>query len=150
MWSSAVDEPEFAPILPDLEKSLVKSRADADAAVRALARRYAMLLDEAAVKQAYATALKALDKVVAHFAETWRNPSDVTRAENALATITVALGQHSVASDLGPKLLAALQQLGLTPAARKEQKGDQQPSADPLAEFQQEEQRLRLVPGGQH
>jgi hypothetical protein len=43
----------------------------------------------------------------------------VEKAEqNALVKVRAALSAHTVASDLGPKYLAALAALGLTPAAR--------------------------------
>ena len=38
--------------------------------------------------------------------------------ERSMRKIADALGRHSVMSDLGPKLLAALTALGLTPAGR--------------------------------
>lgn len=143
------DAPERAPIAPDLGISLAGVSASEDQAAVALARRYAALLDEPAAKTSYAAALRTLHKAVVYFAETWSNPRDVEAVETAFTTIQVALGEHSVASDLGPKLLAVLTQLGLTPTARKETKGGQ-PSTDPLGEFRQEEARLRLLPGGQH
>lgn len=90
-----------------------------DAGTVALARRYAMLIDDAAPAAKYreplahlAHALKLLGMLGVDDGGT------VDRAEKALAKVSDALAAHSVASDLGPKLLAALAALGLTPAAR--------------------------------
>lgn len=78
-----------------------------DRAAVALAKRYAVLLDAAAVASSYRPALERLEQLV-------ESPAD----RRALAKIRDALGAHSVASDLGPKFLAVLDRLGLTPAAR--------------------------------
>jgi hypothetical protein len=81
-----------------------------DAAAVALARRYAALIDEAAPRAAYRKVLATLARVVA--------ASDDEDAPEALEKVREALAEHSVASDLGPKLLAVLTSLGMTIAGR--------------------------------
>lgn len=85
-----------------------------DAAAVALARRYAALIDNAAPDAKYREPLRKLGAAI--------DPAD-TAALDALDRIRDALAEHSVASDLGPKLLAALSALGATPAARAARKG---------------------------
>lgn len=95
-----------------------------DAATAALARQYARLMDAAAPAAKYAAALDWLAGD--------RGDQD---ADKHIRTITTALAAHSVASDLGPKLLAALEALQLSPRARAVvQKGGigDKPSANPL------------------
>lgn len=101
--------------------------ADDDAATVALAQEYARLIDHAAPAGKYAKALQWL-AAVADTAE------DEKSADHA-RTIVVALSQHTVASDLGPKLLAALDALLLSPRARaaaKKAVADAKPAANPL------------------
>lgn len=84
----------------------------------ALARRYATLIDNAAPSAVYAKHLQVI-----------RHALDVLRVEGIVLTgldvekaydaIAVALSAHSVASDLGPKLLAVLGALGLPPTGRE-------------------------------
>jgi hypothetical protein len=102
----------------DVEAALGEAQpADRDAGAVALARRYAYLIDEAAPAANYGEPLRVLRAAV-H-----------TRDEHqALQRITDALSAHSVASDLGPKLLAALAALGMTPASRQV-KGGEPPGA---------------------
>jgi hypothetical protein len=86
--------------------------ADMDKAAVQLARRYAGLLDNAAPASRYRVPLEKLDQAVA--------AAELAGVEvgDALDKIRDALSAHSVASDLGPKYLAVLAQLGLTPGAR--------------------------------
>lgn len=101
---------------------------DRDLATVELARSYAALLDEAAPKATYDDALRMLRPVVASA----ENP-EIARAFRKIET---ALSAHSVASDLGPKYLAALLALGMAPSARGVKGGttnDEQPS--PLDEL---------------
>lgn len=81
-----------------------------DGGARALARRYAVLIDEAAPLAKYEEPLRALRRAVQECSD--------PNAEKHLAKIEAALSAHSVASDLGPKLLAALTALGMTAAGR--------------------------------
>lgn len=80
-----------------------------DAGAVALVYRYAALIDEATPTSVYArhvrNVARALDQADEDAVESMRKIED-------------ALGAHSVASDLGPKLLAALTALGLTLAGR--------------------------------
>ena len=87
-----------------------------DAAAVALARRYAALIDDAAVAAKYREPLAVLRRAVAFYGE--------DDAVKALDKIADALGAHSVASDLGPKLLAALTALGMTAAGRGARGGE--------------------------
>lgn len=91
-----------------LREALGKTVAAQDRAAVQLARKYAGLLDQATPASKYRTPLDVLELAVR------RNP----KAAEALERIRDALGAHSVLSDLGPKYLAVLAQLGLTPAAR--------------------------------
>lgn len=112
----------------------------ADAAAVALCREYARLIDNAAPASKYR---KALSKVAALAA---RFDTDTDTAA-ALDTVAVALAEHSVASDLGPKLLAALTALGLTAAGRttgKDQPSDGPPRS-PLDELRQRRARKRAA-----
>jgi hypothetical protein len=99
------------------QKALREALSEADpapmdkAAVQ-LARRYAGLLDNAAPASRYRVPLEKLDLAVAAAELAGVDVGD------ALDKIRDALSSHSVASDLGPKYLAVLAQLGLTPGAR--------------------------------
>lgn len=122
-----MSEPEELPeagiekkrIAPDLAEALAEAEQIKvmDRATRALAIRYAELLDDAAIAEKYARAVRMVGDAVTiqseHMGETAANQllTAWTRIESALA-------EHTVASDLGPKLLAALTSLNMTPAAR--------------------------------
>ena len=117
-----------------------------DAGAVALARRYAALIDNAAPLAKYTrhldglrTALRTLDTLDALVAaEAWEH----------FDKIAEALSAHSVASDLGPKLLAALTSLGMTPAGRGAAKGGQNgTTAGPLDELRA---RARARRAGAH
>jgi hypothetical protein len=120
-----------------------------DGAAVALARRYARLMDEAAPAAKYRKPLLMLARVVAHAQETLRmTPSDERALEDMAVTISVALGEHSVASDLGPKFLAALEKLNMTmagrvPGGKPEVPGDG--GSTPLQLARQEAARLKIV-----
>lgn len=79
-----------------------------DQATVALAIAYARLIDDAAPDKKYAAALRWLDRI----------PVEDPAQEALREIIAVALAQHTVASDLGPKLLSALEALVLSPRAR--------------------------------
>ena len=96
-----------------LEKGVIASLSETpilgrDAAAAALARRYARLIDDAAVAARYDEPLRKIRDAL---------PDDDGVAE-AYHKIVVALSEHSTTSDLGPKLLAALAACGMTPASR--------------------------------
>jgi hypothetical protein len=80
-----------------------------DAAVTELALTYARLMDDAAPAAKYAKALGWLESGA---------DSEDARASEHTHTIVTALSRHTVASDLGPKLLAALEALRMSPRAR--------------------------------
>lgn len=86
-----------------------------DGGAQALACRYAALIDEAVPLAKYDKPLRALRQAV-------RECSD-PGAEDHLAKIEAALSAHSVASDLGPKLLAVLTALSMTAAGRSTKGG---------------------------
>jgi len=86
-----------------------------DAAV-ALAQSYAALIDNASVLAKYDKPLDGLREAIGLLEH--HDAGAGADAHEDLKKITDALAAHSVASDLGPKLLAALAQLGLTPAGR--------------------------------
>jgi hypothetical protein len=111
-----------------------------DKAAVQLARRYAVLLDDAASAAKYRPLLDTLRRVVAR----------VPGAVSALAKVEDALAAHSVMSDLGPKYLAVLVQLGLTPASRgvkaatvPADEGPPAPAAPPPPEGKADELRTR-------
>ena len=92
---------------PSLARALTTALRSAppaprDAAAVALAKRYAGLIDEAAALA------DALAKV---------RPEDESDVRQ-LASLRARVDAHAVASDLGPKLLAALAALALTTSAR--------------------------------
>ena len=92
-----------------------------DEAAVALALHYARLIDDA---EAVAAALADVVPEGDHEAGVlWR--------------LKAKVDAHTVASDLGPKLLAALTALGLTPVARSSVKGGEvvDAGADPLAQL---------------
>lgn len=100
-------------MLDEVEKALRAVRIDPkDAGTAEIARHYARLIDDAAPAAKYGEALSWLDSVETN-----------QRTEKHVLLIRSALSEHSVASDLGPKLLAALTALGATPAARKDTGG---------------------------
>jgi hypothetical protein len=81
-----------------------------DAGVEQLAQHYAQLVDDAEPAAKYTKPLRLIATACAGAQD--------PEAGLAFDTIRAALAAHSVASDLGPKLLAALDALGLTPKAR--------------------------------
>jgi hypothetical protein len=89
-----------------------------DGAAAELARHYAALIDNATPASKYRAPLRdlrrGLDMMVG-----LGEPLAAAQAGEALEKVTDALAAHSVASDIGPKLLAALVALGLTPAAAR-------------------------------
>lgn len=103
-------------------RTLGEEIPERDRGAAALARNYARLIDEAAPSATYAKHLLAV-----------REALDVMRIEGvrvvgydvdkAYDAILMALSDHSVASDLGPKLLAVLTSLGLTLAGRVGKEG---------------------------
>lgn len=114
-----------------------------DKAAVALARRYAALLDEATPASKYREPLLLISQALP------RDP----QIEAAFRKIADALGEHSVASDLGPKLLAVLTALGMTPAGRGAKDatppadGKPKGKADELAERREERERKRRGEG---
>jgi len=111
-------EAQRVPQMPALQRALAEAKpAELDAATVALAQRYAQLLDDAAAADKYRRPIERLDETIAS-ATADMSIVAAEQVEQAWSKIKSALAEHSVASDLGPKLLAALQQLGLTPASR--------------------------------
>lgn len=87
-----------------------------DAGAAALARRYAGLIDDAVPAAKYGKHLRAMEQALAML--TVLEPLAGAQATESFEKIAEALSAHSVASDLGPKLLATLTALGLTAAGR--------------------------------
>lgn len=85
-----------------------------DVGTEQLALRYAGLIDDAAPAAKYRRPLDALNLALLQVDD----QDAVAEAVEALRKIRDALAHHSVLSDLGPKLLAALEALQLTPRAR--------------------------------
>lgn len=85
---------------------------DRDVAARALVRKYAELIDQADdVESAWGGAFARLTKRLGEEQDLLQDLGTVARALRALSGLQAA-------SDLGPKLLAALTALGMTPAGR--------------------------------
>jgi hypothetical protein len=95
---------EDAPLLPR------------DVVAVALAKRYAALLDDAERLAEMAGLIE---------------PETDTQARK-LASLEIAVDAQSIASDLGPKLLAVLSSLGMTPAGRGVKGGGAQGGATPV------------------
>lgn len=93
-----------------------KIRAE-DRGTAELVRRYAVLIDEATPASKYRPPLRAMRRALDMLATF--EPLAAAEADAQLVKIADALAAHSVMSDLGPKLLAALIALGLTPAAAR-------------------------------
>lgn len=122
-----------------------------DAAAERLAEHYAGLIDEAAPAAKYLKALKLLGRAVSVYAEQLED-EDAEQLAAAYETTRIALSEHSVTSDLGPKLLAVLTSLGLTTAGRgaaKDGGGHGVKPSNPIDEIkQQREERARRSAGG--
>jgi hypothetical protein len=88
----------------------------ADQGAAALCRRYARLIDNAAPAAKYRESLEAVQRALDTLAVL--DPVVGVDYMKHWAKITDALAEHTVASDLGPKLLVALTSLGLTLAGR--------------------------------
>lgn len=114
-------ERERSAVLPALEQALRKAALEQrDQGAVALARRYAQLLDDAVAADKYTKALRLVGEAVAEQADQM-GIGQQTQAEQLLTAwdrIASALAEHSVTSDLGPKLQATLTALGMTPAGR--------------------------------
>ncbi|MDG4790380.1 hypothetical protein O7626_40750 [Micromonospora sp. WMMD1102] len=112
-----------------------------DGGAVALAKRYAALIDDAVPLAKYEAPLRALRLAVTE--------SSDPKAPDHMAKIEQALAAHSVASDLGPKLLAALTALGMTAAGRTVKGGASggNPVAAQLDEFTKRRARRRQGAG---
>jgi len=94
-------------VLEQVETALASVKIEPkDQAAAALARHYARLIDDAAPDKKYAEAIEWLAGVDTN-----------QRTDKFRLTIVAALSEHSSTSDFGPKLLATLTALGMTPAA---------------------------------
>lgn len=138
------------PVLPGVRAALSALNDDGgvtarDAGAASLAVRYAELMDEAVAAQKYATALRTVSNFIDwNIDNAPRDQRDKVRA--AWDKISSALAEHSVASDLGPKLLAALTGLQLTPAAHAPKPAAEQAKA----EVKQMENPLQLLRDDAH
>lgn len=90
--------------------------AKVDEGAAALCRRYAALIDDAAPAAKFRESIEAVTLALETLAVL--DPVVGVDYVKHWAKVTDALAAHSVASDLGPKLLAALTSLGLTLAGR--------------------------------
>jgi hypothetical protein len=140
------DEHVRTPTLPSVQRALAAAAPldDRDHGAAALAVRYAELLDEAVAAQRYVKAMSTVQRAIDLYAD---NLPHTARQQlyDAWERISAALAEHTVASDLGPKLLAALTALQLTPAARAQPaekpangKVELVSLPDPLAELQED------------
>lgn len=107
----------LAPAVAETIDKLTTAAEDAGAI--ALAKRYAREIDEAAVIRASLTkALRELEQL----------DQDL---HDKFLTLAVQIEETAVLGNLGPKLLATLEQLGATPAARAKLRGGGAPSGGP-------------------
>ncbi len=112
-----------------------------DGAAIELARRYAGLLDESSPLESYRVPLTRLRRLVERMGD--------ERDKAAFGTLADALGRHSTASDLGPKLLAVLTALGMTGAGRAARGGSSAPAVpDQLAELRARAEARRAGSSG--
>lgn len=101
-------------VLTALHKALRDTtQVDRDAATVALAKRYARELDDAALISVATS--KALAKL--------RDVEGAGEIHDQLLALAARIEEAHVAALIGPKLLAALEQLHMTPGARGESKG---------------------------
>ncbi len=113
-------QPAKVLLTPAIERSLSAAKgksADADEGARDLALLYAQLIDDPKAADKYTKALRLVGEAVSAQAD----DMPITAAEQLMSAwdrISSALAEQTVASDLGPKLLAALTALGMTPAGR--------------------------------
>ena len=117
------------------------SSSPRDGAAVQLAKRYAALLDASAIPSSYRAALDRMERLI-------RAGSFTKADQDAFTKIREALSAHTVASDLGPKYLAALASLGMTPAARDSRSElplvvEPAPDPDPVPEGKADELRKR-------
>lgn len=127
--------PEHVRVLPALTLALAEAGltdAGLDSGTVAMAVRYAELLDSAVAAEKFTRALRLVGEAVSSYAD----DLPLTASEQlrgAWDRISSSLAEHSVASDLGPKLLATLTALNLTPAARGAVKAASTPAAPAAA-----------------
>jgi len=111
-------------LVPAVAKTIKQlETSDADAGAIALAKRYARELDDAAVISAAIT--KALRDLYA------LDVSGAIELHDRFLALAVRIEESAVAASIGPKLLAALESLGATPAARAKLRGGGAPSGGP-------------------
>ena len=134
---------EHAPLLPELARSLADAEHETrDAGTVALVLRYGALLDNASVAQSFARAIEAVDSGIKYAAA----DMPMVRAEqleSAWSKVRAALSEQTTASDLGPKLLAALTSLNMTPAARAEKADKGKGSTAPVVALPSPLQKMR-------
>jgi hypothetical protein len=120
------------PRRPNLRLSLSRSLKDVqilarDQTTAALAKRYAMLIDEAELLAAELDAIELTDESTAQ----------------TVARLAARIQVYTVVSDLGPKLLATLGALGMHPQARASKgegggvTGARTPAVDALARLRE-------------
>ncbi len=131
----AESRPQTEALVAALEAVTVDGR---DQAAVQLAKRYAELLDEPGVPAKYRDPIRQISLAV-NFAG--NSGFDIEQADTAMAKIVAALSEQTVASDLGPKYLAALTSLGMTPAGRKEKGGEKNDPANPLDQLEQQREK---------
>ncbi len=133
-------------LLPQVSSSLSKVSRASDKAAAAVAREYARLMDEAA-SPGLGKALRLVSDAVLSYAGDL-TPAQERELTDAWARISSILAEHAVASDLGPKLLATLTALGLTPAGRGEKSekgggGSVTPIVNPLQLLRDQDEQQR-------
>lgn len=112
--------------------------SERDGAAAALARRYSLLMDRA--EEASRVAMLELIDL---------DPED-RDGYRRLALVEKAISSQSVASDLGPKLLAALTSLGCTPAGRGIKGKDNPGAISPARQAHDELKERREAAQRQH
>jgi len=118
-------------IRDEVDQALADAKpGNRDAGAVALLRAYADLIDDAGVPGKYADALEWLSGI----------ESEDRAADKHVRAITLALSQQTATSDLGPKMLAAMEALQLTPRARaaKAPGSDRNGAKSPVAQLRDE------------
>jgi hypothetical protein len=150
MSSVEQTEQEHGVLAAELAAALAAAKVEQrDRGTERLARHYAELIDNAAPSRSYAKSIRVLGTFIEDNADILGHGSPRERElMEAWDKASSALAEHSVASDLGPKLLAAMIALQLTPASRVPKSGAAPAAAEQAAPDEATDAAvLRLIRG---
>ncbi len=127
---STEEQPAKVMLTPAIERSLsALTLEQTDQGARDLALLYAQLIDDPKAAEKYTKALRLVSEAVSSFADDLPITAG-DQMRTAWDRISSALAEHTVVSDLGPKLLATLTALGMTPAGRAAKSAPAPPPAN--------------------